>query len=176
MQAPTRTAALIGSMALAGALLLAGCGPSTTAADPVAAASAVPSAPAAPTVPVPTAPAPSAPVPSGPAETPAAPIGSTWTCVRDGDEVTCTCEGTKAACKASATKPNQTKGYGVVGRVRWFDDAKGYGFIIPEGGGEDIFVHFSEINGSQTLFEGECVMFEVMPGVKGGQAAYVNYC
>jgi CspA family cold shock protein len=62
------------------------------------------------------------------------------------------------------------------GTVKWFNDAKGFGFIAPEGGGDDIFVHFSAINanGFRTLKEGEKVSFEVVEGPKGAQAAGVQ--
>jgi cold shock protein len=52
------------------------------------------------------------------------------------------------------------------GRVKWFSDEKGYGFIEPEGGGEDVFVHYTEIvgEGFRTLEEGSVVEFEVVDG------------
>ena len=61
------------------------------------------------------------------------------------------------------------------GKVKWFNDAKGYGFIEQEGG-EDVFVHFSSIGGEgfKTLKEGEPVEFEVTQGPKGLQAKNVN--
>jgi CspA family cold shock protein len=60
------------------------------------------------------------------------------------------------------------------GKVKWFNDAKGYGFIEQEGG-EDVFVHFSSINmdGFKTLAEGQPVEFEVKAGDKGLSAANV---
>ncbi|MBF0284647.1 MAG: cold-shock protein [Magnetococcales bacterium] len=62
------------------------------------------------------------------------------------------------------------------GTVKWFNNAKGYGFIAPDGGGEDVFVHFSaiQVQGFKTLDEGQKVSFEVVRGVKGLQAANVN--
>lgn len=62
------------------------------------------------------------------------------------------------------------------GRVKWFNDAKGYGFIEQPDGGEDVFVHFSAINmeGFKTLSEGQEVEFEIRQGDKGLQAANVT--
>jgi cold shock protein len=58
------------------------------------------------------------------------------------------------------------------GLVKWFNDSKGYGFIEPEGGGDDIFVHFSAIqmNGFKTLAQGSRVSYELADGPKGKQA------
>ena len=62
------------------------------------------------------------------------------------------------------------------GKVKWFDDKKGYGFIMPEDGGEDIFVHFSAVEGEgyKTLREGQAVQFEVVKTDKGLQASNVE--
>lgn len=62
------------------------------------------------------------------------------------------------------------------GIVKWFNDAKGFGFITPDEGGEDLFAHFSsiEIEGFKTLKEGQKVTFEVITGPKGKQAAHIK--
>jgi CspA family cold shock protein len=62
------------------------------------------------------------------------------------------------------------------GTVKWFSNDKGYGFITPDTGGEDLFVHFSAIAGSgfKTLEEGAKVSFEVTQGQKGPQATDVQ--
>jgi cold shock protein len=61
------------------------------------------------------------------------------------------------------------------GRVKWFNDAKGFGFITQEGG-EDVFVHYSAVQGQgfKSLAEGDQVEFEVNRGPKGLQAANVR--
>jgi CspA family cold shock protein len=61
------------------------------------------------------------------------------------------------------------------GEVKWFNNAKGWGFIIPEGGGEDIFVHFSSIHGTgyKTLVPGQGVTYEVTTGERGLHASNV---
>lgn len=61
------------------------------------------------------------------------------------------------------------------GTVKWFSAEKGYGFIAPDGGGKDLFVHHSEIQmkGYKTLEEGDRVSFEIVKGQKGPQAEKV---
>jgi len=62
------------------------------------------------------------------------------------------------------------------GIVKWFNDAKGFGFITPDQGGEDLFAHFSEISsaGFRSLKEGQRVEFEVKQGPKGRQASTIK--
>ena len=62
------------------------------------------------------------------------------------------------------------------GTVKWFNDGKGFGFITPDGGGKDLFAHFSEIQGTgfKTLAENQRVTFEVVQGQKGPQAARIR--
>tara|TARA_B100000035_G_scaffold315257_1_gene334755 strand:- start:17929 stop:18132 length:204 start_codon:yes stop_codon:yes gene_type:complete len=62
------------------------------------------------------------------------------------------------------------------GTVKWFNDAKGFGFITPDDGSEDLFAHFSSISGDgyKSLKEGQRVTFEVTDGPKGKQASNIE--
>ena len=64
----------------------------------------------------------------------------------------------------------------ISGTVKWFNDAKGFGFVTPDSGGEDLFAHFSSINmnGFKTLKEGQKVLFEIAQGPKGQQALNIT--
>jgi len=63
-----------------------------------------------------------------------------------------------------------------MGIVKWFNDAKGFGFIEPEGGGEDVFAHFSAIqmDGFRTLKQGGRVSYELVKGPKGDMAQNIR--
>ena len=161
MRAMKGVSALAVGLAAAGALLLSGCGSSTTASEPTAAA--VASAPAA-----------SAPAASATAEVAADQVVEVWTCQNDGAKTTCTCVGEATSCKETVGKRSNVKG--ATGTVKWFNDSKGFGFITPDDGGEDLFAHFSAINmnGFKTLKDGQSVQFEVTQGPKGKQASNIQ--
>lgn len=62
------------------------------------------------------------------------------------------------------------------GEVKWFNNAKGWGFILPKGGGQDIFVHFSAIEGTgyKSLVAGQMVQFDLVEGERGLHASNVT--
>lgn len=63
-----------------------------------------------------------------------------------------------------------------IGTVKWFNDAKGFGFIEPEGGGADVFAHFSavQMDGFRTLKQGSRVVYELVQGPKGSLAQNIR--
>ena len=77
-----------------------------------------------------------------------------------------------ASCRREHSKARRM----ATGTVKWFNDAKGFGFITQDGGGEDVFVHHTAIQaeGFRTLAEGQKVSFEVSRGPKGLQAQNVK--
>ena len=64
----------------------------------------------------------------------------------------------------------------IKGNVKWFNESKGFGFITPEDGSKDVFVHFSAINGEgfKSLDEGQAVTYDLTEGARGMQAANVT--
>lgn len=76
----------------------------------------------------------------------------------------------------SSTDPVTENTEKLTGTVKWFNDAKGFGFVTPDNGGEDLFAHFSSIqmNGFKTLKEGQKVAFEIAQGPKGQQALNIT--
>ncbi|HAW22427.1 cold shock domain-containing protein CspD [Pseudomonas sp. NPDC047963] len=62
------------------------------------------------------------------------------------------------------------------GKVKWFNNAKGYGFIVADGGDEDLFAHYSAIQmeGYRTLKAGQAVMFDILQGPKGLHATNIR--
>jgi CspA family cold shock protein len=87
--------------------------------------------------------------------------------------------GIKIASPAHARASFSTFGVKLkmaTGTVKWFKDDKGFGFVTPDGGGKDLFAHFSEIRaeGFKTLKEGQKVTFDEKMGLKGKQAANIK--
>jgi len=72
--------------------------------------------------------------------------------------------------------PSAQPGERATGTVKWFNNDKGFGFITPDNGGEDLFAHFSSIQmtGFKTLKEGQKVAFEIIQGPKGQQALNIT--
>jgi len=64
----------------------------------------------------------------------------------------------------------------ITGKVKWFNESKGFGFITPNDGGKDVFLHFSAITGDgfKTIQEGDSVKYNVEDGAKGPQASDVT--
>ena len=81
----------------------------------------------------------------------------------------------RAARNAHTPHPDEVTQLMQYGTVKWFNDAKGFGFIAPEDGSADVFVHYSAIDskGFRSLQEGQRVSYEVVQGPKGAQAAGV---
>jgi CspA family cold shock protein len=111
---------------------------------------------------------------SAPAEVPAEAVLATWTCAKDGEEVTCTCEGSEADCKSTVAKPGEVKGgSGSRGTVKFFNDTKGFGFITDTNS-RDFFVHVTGLK--DYIREGDCVTFDIQLGKKGFDAVNVSTC
>jgi CspA family cold shock protein len=85
-------------------------------------------------------------------------------------------EGRLHSTLATRTSRESEEDKMAIGTVKWFNDAKGFGFITPDDGSEDLFAHFSAItmNGFKSLKEGEKVSFDVLQGPKGKQASNIQ--
>jgi CspA family cold shock protein len=81
-----------------------------------------------------------------------------------------------ARCEGGAVLNFQGTTQMATGTVKWFNDAKGFGFITPDGGGDDLFAHFSEVRaeGFKTLAEGQMVTYDEKMGPKGKQASNIK--
>jgi CspA family cold shock protein len=86
--------------------------------------------------------------------------------------IVCSAPGIPAAIRFSPSRNEKMS----QGTVKWFNDAKGFGFITPEDGSKDLFVHFSEIQGGgfKSLTEGQRVQYVTKEGPKGLQAAQIQ--
>jgi CspA family cold shock protein len=84
--------------------------------------------------------------------------------------------GSQACFRVSDCDTTQEQDMRTTGTVKWFNDAKGFGFVTPEDGSKDCFVHHSAIQGSgfKSLAEGERVEFDVVQGTKGPAAENVT--
>jgi len=71
------------------------------------------------------------------------------------------------------TEEAKMPGERATGKVKWFNEKKGFGFIMPDEGGDDLFVHFTGLNGRKNLNEGDKVEFDVAKGEKGLKAVDV---
>jgi CspA family cold shock protein len=82
----------------------------------------------------------------------------------------------RAYFSAPETQIFQEQGMRTTGKVKWFNDAKGFGFITPDNGQKDCFVHYSAISGSgfKSLAEGDAVEFDIVEGQKGPAAENVT--
>lgn len=67
-----------------------------------------------------------------------------------------------------------TTGATTTGTVKWFNESKGFGFLVQDSGGPDVFVHSSKIRSKEPLLEGQKVMFDVEQGAKGLEAHNVH--
>ncbi|GEJ56483.1 hypothetical protein AMYX_12240 [Anaeromyxobacter diazotrophicus] len=85
-------------------------------------------------------------------------------------------DGTERRSSAREHEKKRVQSYMATGTVKWFNDAKGFGFITQDNGGEDVFCHHTAIQaeGFRTLAEGQKVEFDVTKGPKGLQAANVR--